>query len=392
VRGAAALLGAGPDFELLLLLEDAERDLRFNALVRGAVTRIGRTLLLWRRALAHTAANLPVDYPDPAGHEPLRKALAASLREQRGVIANPDDVLIVSGSQQALDITSRVLCDEGVAVAIEDPHYQGMRQVFLAAGARLVPCPVDAHGLDIDRHEERLRDVRAICVTPSHQFPTGAIMSIERRLKLLQWCTRHDVWLVEDDYDCEFRHGVSQIPALQGLDTNGRVLYIGSFARTLFPGLRLGYIAAPPALRNTLRAVKWLADRGSSTVDQRTLARFIESGDYESSRRRMARRLAEKGKRLFAALRAHFDDSEVMVWGSASGIHQFVQLEKVKAVDGDALIEHSYRHGVRVYSGQPYHLLPPRTVTLVLGYARVLLEDIDLGIRRLAKAYRSFRR
>src|SRR5262249_20629795 len=152
----------------------------------------------------------------------LRTRLAAWLREQRGVQAQADDLLVVNGSQQALDLVSRLLCGEGGSVGIEDPHYQGARQAFLAAGARLIPCAVDGEGLDIERHAPRLRRARAVYLTPSHQFPTGAIMSVQRRLQLLRWAAQRGAWVVEDDYDSEFRYGVGAVPALQGLDHAGR--------------------------------------------------------------------------------------------------------------------------------------------------------------------------
>ncbi|HEY0157803.1 MAG TPA: PLP-dependent aminotransferase family protein, partial [Thermoanaerobaculia bacterium] len=146
-----------------------------------------RTVTLWRQAIARAAAEPEVGYPDPAGLPSLRRVLASHLREQRGVSAEPDDIIIVGGAQQALDLTARILCDRGTRIGIEDPHYQGTRQAFVAAGARMIPCAVDAEGLDIERHAKRLGEARAVCVTPSHQFPTGAIMSVARRLALVRW-------------------------------------------------------------------------------------------------------------------------------------------------------------------------------------------------------------
>ena len=256
-----------------------------------------RTLRLWRQALSRAAAVPELGYPDPAGSPELRMHLAAYLREQRGVQAQADDLLVVNGSQQALDLVSRLLCGEGSAVGIEDPHYQGARQAFAAAGARLVPCAVDAEGLDIERHAQALRGARAVYVTPSHQFPTGAIMSVERRLKLLRWAARRGAWIVEDDYDSEFRYGVGAVPALQGLDRAGRVLYLGTFARTLFPGLRLGYLAVPPELREAFRAAKWLADRGSPPLQQRALAQFFESPAPTTARAAAPRAAWSRGGR-----------------------------------------------------------------------------------------------
>jgi GntR family transcriptional regulator / MocR family aminotransferase len=348
-----------------------------------------RTLQSWRRALSRAAARPFLDYPDPAGSERLRKLIAGDLREQRGVVAAADDVVVVNGSQQALDITARLLVSEGTSIGIEDPHYQGTRQAFLAAGATLVPCAIDEGGFDIERNAGRLRGARAVCVTPSHQFPTGAVMTVARRLELLSWAAAQDAWIVEDDYESEFRHGVGAISALQGLDTQGRVVYLGTFARSLFPALRLGYVVVPQALRDHFRAIKWLADRGSSPTEQHALAELMESGAYESARRRLGRSLARKRNALVAALRATFDGREVVWSGSTSGTHLFLRLRRIRAGQTGRIVERAARLGVRVYSGLPYFLRPPREATLILGYATVRDEDIERGISRLGRALRS---
>ncbi|HEX2060918.1 MAG TPA: PLP-dependent aminotransferase family protein, partial [Thermoanaerobaculia bacterium] len=357
-----------------------EIDFRYATTIPDA-----RTVALWRQAIARAAAEPRVDYPDPAGLPSLRSVLASHLREQRGVVAEPDDIIIVSGAQQALDLTARVLCDRGTRIGLEDPHYQGTRQAFLAAGAHVVPCAVDAEGLDVERHAKRLGAARAVCVTPSHQFPTGAIMSVARRLALLQWAETKRAWIVEDDYDCEFRYGVGAIPALQGLDANGRVIYIGTFARMLFPALRLGYIVAPPALRDAFRAVKWLADRGSPSLEQQAVASLLESGAYESLRRRSVRALSEKRDRMVAALDKHLP--EAITSGASSGTHLFVQLP-MPAAATQSLLDAARAQGVHVYSGHPYYQIAPRNVTLLLGYTTVALSDIERGVARLASAYR----
>ncbi|HYI12515.1 MAG TPA: PLP-dependent aminotransferase family protein [Thermoanaerobaculia bacterium] len=356
-------------------------DFRYTTTVPDA-----RTVALWRQAVARAAADPQVDYPDPAGLPALRRLLATHLLEQRGVTADPDDILIVNGAQQAIDLAARVLCDEGTAVGLEDPHYQGTRQVLVAAGARVIPCAVDEEGLDIERHAARLEGARAVCVTPSHQFPTGAIMSVARRLALLRWAETNRAWIVEDDYDCEFRYGVGAIPALQGLDGRGRVIYIGTFARMLFPSLRLGYIVAPPSLRDAFRAVKWLADRGSPTLEQQAIATLLESGAYESLRRRSVRALSEKRDRMVAAIREHFDENQVRATGAASGTHIFLRLPHVPADATDRLIAKARTQGVQVYSARQYYQLAPRHATLILGYTTVAAGDIEKGVERLAGA------
>ena len=362
-------------------------DFRYAATLPDA-----RTVAMWRQAVARAAGAPQLDYPDAAGLPSLRRALAAHLGEQRGVAAEADDIIIVSGAQQAIDLTARVLCDRGTRIGIEDPHYQGTRQAFLAAGARVVACAVDGEGLDVERHAKRLRDVRAVCVTPSHQFPTGAIMSVARRLALLRWADARRAWIVEDDYDCEFRYGVGAVPALQGLDSSGRVIYIGTFARMLFPALRLGYIVAPPSLREAFRAVKWLADRGSATLEQQALASLLESGAYESTRRRSVRALTARRDAMVAAIDRHFDhDDEVVASGAASGTHLFLRFPHLRADATDALVDAARANGVHVYSALPYHHLAPRHAALILGYTTVTIDDIDEGVARLAAAVRAMR-
>ena len=300
------------------------------------------------------------------------------------MVAEADDIIIVSGAQQALDLTVRVLCDRGTRIGIEDPHYQGIRQAFLAAGAHVIACEVDDEGLDIERHAKRLGDARAVCVTPSHQFPTGAIMSIARRLALLQWAQKRNASIIEDDYDCEFRYGVGAIPALQGLDKHGRVIYIGTFARMLFPALRLGYIVAPPSLRDAFRAVKWLADRGSPPLEQQAVASLLESGAYESTRRRNVRALTAKRDAMVAAIETHLPD--VIATGASSGTHIFLHLKRIPAEATESLIEAGRAHGVHVYCARPYYQHPPRNVTLILGYNTVSVAEITKGVERLAAA------
>jgi GntR family transcriptional regulator/MocR family aminotransferase len=348
-----------------------------------------RTVAMWRHAVARAAGAPQLDYPDPAGLPSLRRALAAHLREQRGVVAEADDIVIVSGAQQALDLTARVLCDRGTRIGLEDPQYQGTRQAFVAAGARVIDCAVDGEGLDIGRHARRLGAARAVCVTPSHQFPTGAIMSAARRLALLRWAERQRASIVEDDYDCEFRYGVGAIPALQGLDAGGRVIYIGTFARMLFPALRLGYIVAPPSLRDAFRAVKWLADRGSPPLEQQAVASLLESGEYESTRRRSVRALTAKRDAMVAALAKHFSPDDAVATGAASGTHILLRFPRLPAAATEPLLDAARKNGVHVYSAHPYYQRAPREATLILGYATLVVEEIGAGVGRLATAYRA---
>ncbi|MGH3145626.1 MAG: PLP-dependent aminotransferase family protein, partial [Rubrobacter sp.] len=204
-------------------------------------------------------------YGDPAGYWPLREAISGHLRTARGVRCLPEQVIVVSGSQQALDLAARVLLDPGDAVWVEDPGYTGARGALSGAGARLVPVPVDGEGLEVEKGIEREPDARLACVTPSHQYPLGVTMNLGRRLVLLGWAGSSGAWVVEDDYDSEYRYTGRPLEALQGLDTGERVLYVGTFSKVLFPALRLGYLVVPPDLIEAFTSARELTDRHPPT-------------------------------------------------------------------------------------------------------------------------------
>ena len=358
-------------------------DFRYASFIPDAAA-----LRSWQRAIATAARGSQFDYPDPAGLARLRQTLCGYLRRHRGVVAEPGDILILNGSQQALDLTARVLSERGAVIGIEDPHYQGSRLAFLGAGARLIPCAVDADGLDIERCAKRLVNARALYVTPSHQYPTGAIMSIERRLGLLAWAAAHRAWLIEDDYDSEFGLESGAIPALQGLDRRQCVIYIGTVVRTLSPGLRLGYVVVPEMLRDAFRGLKWLADRGSSPLEQRALGAFIESGAYARAQRRMSRALAQRRERLLISLQRCLNDTGV-TW-TGSGAHAFLRIADVQADKTDAFLDFAVRRGVRLYNAASYYLRRPHSATLVCGFATLSPQEIEEGVERFAHAYRAF--
>ncbi|MBI1734055.1 MAG: PLP-dependent aminotransferase family protein [Candidatus Rokubacteria bacterium] len=340
---------------------------------------------VWRRLLARharpTAASM--SYGPREGTPALREAIAAYLRRVRGVVCDAARVLVVNGSQQALDLAARVLLDPGDRVVLEEPHYQGARWAFHAAGARLVPVPVDGDGLDVARLARAPR-ARLAYVTPSHQFPTGVVMSLTRRLALLEWARANDAWVVEDDYDSEYRYGGRPIEAVQGLDRAGRVIYAGTLSKVLFPALRLGYLVLPPALVEPFRAAKWVTDRHSPTLEQEVLAEFIAEGHFERHLRRARTRHAARRAALLAALASHLGD-RVEVVGANAGVHVLVWLRDVSARALPAVIAAAGRSGVGVYSIAPYFFRPPRRAGLILGYAPLTERQIREGIARLAR-------
>jgi GntR family transcriptional regulator/MocR family aminotransferase len=341
---------------------------------------------LWRRLAGRrlrrpTPASL--GYGPAEGHRPLREALADYLRRARGVVCAPEQILVVNGSQQALDLAARVLIDRGDRVVLEEPHYLGARRVFEAGGARLVPVPVDADGLDPARLPRI--GARLAYVTPSHQFPTGALLSLPRRLALLAWARHHRAWLIEDDYDSEYRYAARPIEALQGLDRGERVLYVGTLSKVLFPALRLGYLVLPMALVAPFTRAKALTDRHTSTFEQEVLADLIADGHFERHLRRTRARNAARRRALLEALGTHVGN-RVDVGGANAGIHLVVWLRDVAPSALPDLVERAARLDVGVYPVTPHYLTPPARAGLLLGYAAMSEREIDEGIRRLTRA------
>jgi GntR family transcriptional regulator / MocR family aminotransferase len=271
--------------------------------------------MLTRRARKASVAEL--DYGPPAGNPALREAICAHLRRSRAVACDPSEVIIVNGSQQALDLIARVLLERADRVAIENPSYQGTRQILLAAGARLVPVPVDADGLNPAKLPQSAR----LCfVTPSHQFPTGAILPLARRLALLEWANRANAVIVEDDYDGEFHYRGQPLESLQGLDTDGRIIYVGTFSRTVFPSLRVGYLVVPKSLIAAFTGAKWINDQHSAVLEQQALAEFITTGACERHLRRLRRRNSSRREALLGSVDEYLRD-RVEVTGDGAGAH-----------------------------------------------------------------------
>ena len=339
---------------------------------------------MWRRILLRCARKTRVselDYGSAGGNVALREAICSHLRRSRAVVCDPDQVIVVNGSQQALDLIARVLMERGYRVAVEDPIYQGTRETLLASGARLIPMAVDRDGLN---PEDLPMDARLAFVTPSHQFPTGVILPLARRLALLDWAKRANGVIVEDDYDGEFRYGTQPLESLQGLDRQGRVIYVGTFSRTIFSALRIGYVIAPKRLVTPFNAAKWLCDRHTATLEQATLAEFISSGMYERYLRKVRRRNAARRDVLLQAIRAHLGD-RVEVTGDGAGAH--VALWPVRRVREDAVLAKAAERGVRVYGMSGYYLKRPRRTGVLLGYSRMREREIREGIRRLGEVF-----
>jgi len=336
----------------------------------------------WRRILQRCARRTRVaqlDYASAGGHAGLRQAICAHLRRARAVSCDAEQVIVVNGSQQALDLITRVLIEVGDSVVLEGASYQGTREVLRAAGAHLVPVPLDRDGLDPAKLPSA---ARLAFVTPSHQFPTGAILPLARRLALLEWAKRAKALIIEDDYDGEFYYQGQPIESLQGLDQQGRVIYIGTFSRTIFSALRIGYLIVPKTLVKTFTAAKWLCDRHTASLEQETLAEFIASGLYERYLRRVRRRNANRREALLEAIREFLGD-RVEVSGDGAGAHVVLWLKRQESERH--VIRRALEQGILVYGVGPYHVAKPLRPGLLLGYSRLREREIREGIRRLAE-------
>jgi len=338
----------------------------------------------WRRISMRHARKTSirgVDYGPAAGVPALREALCLHLRRSRAVVCDASEVIVVSGAQQALDLVTRILVDRGDPVAIEDPQYQGTTQVLRAAGAHLLPVPVDEEGINPAKLPNK---AKAIFVTPSHQFPTGAILPIGRRLALIEWAQRRNAVIIENDYDGEFHYDGRPLESLQGLDTNGRTVYMGTFSRTIFPALRIGYVVVPKSLAPAFTTAKWLADQHSAILEQQTLAEFITSGLYERHLRRLRRKNAQRREALLNAIGNDLS-GRVELSGDGSGTH--VVLWPKKRVSEDEVIAKAASLSVGVYRISHYYMKKAPRTGFMLGYTTLNEDEIRKGIRLLAQVF-----
>jgi GntR family transcriptional regulator/MocR family aminotransferase len=339
--------------------------------------------LVGRQSRAAARDSGTMAYGDPMGHRPLREAIAEHLRTARAVHCEADQVMIVSGSQQALSLTARVLIDPGDPVWVEEPGYSGAHTVFRLRGARLVPVPVDEHGLSVSAGIERCPKAAAAYVTPSHQYPLGMVMNASRRLQLLDWAQRNASWIIEDDYDSEYRYESLPIASLQGLDTNARVLYIGTFSKVLFPALRLGYIVVPPDLVARFAAVREATDIFPPTLAQAVLTAFVAEGHFGRHLRRMRTLYAERRAALVDAIREQLD-GVLEVVGDEAGMHIAAALSK--GLKDQTVAERAAMQGLWAMPLSSCYLGRAVRQGFVLGFGGTGVPEIVAGVRRLRVA------
>ncbi len=334
----------------------------------------------WRRAWSEVAHDLPpASYGHPAGDTRLRQAISDYLGRSRGVACDGQDVVVTSGALQALDLIARATLRRGDTVALEEPGYPSARRVLAARGARTTPIDVDEDGLVVDDIPRGADAPLLAYTTPSHQYPLGARLSIARRLALLDWAEQCDSLIVEDDYDSEFRFDAPPLPALAGLDQAGRVVYIGTFSKILSPALRVGYVVAPPRLRERIIRLKRLSDYHTPWPVQRAMASFMESGDLERHIRRARRHYAEK--RRIVTDEFHRVSQVATLRGLDAGLHVFVELDT--RVDAVEVVRLARKRGVRLESIDEHYQRADRLNGLLLGYGGLEMSDLIRGTRIL---------
>jgi len=337
----------------------------------------------WRRVVARALRSHEMAagvYENPAGDWDLRAAIARHIGISRSVSGSPDDVIVTNGTQQALDIIARVLLEPGDVVAVEKPGYLPPKYLFKALGARVIGVPVDSEGLVV---EALPAEARAVYVTPSHQYPLGVAMSLSRRRALLTWAEHNNAVVVEDDYDSEFRFGGRPLEPLQTLDSTGRVVYVGTFSKTLLPTLRLGFMVVPPSLREAANKAKHVTDWHTAMITQSALARFIDDGAFARHIRRASRTYSERHEVLTAAIMRDFGDYLDLV-PSSTGLHIAAYARRASVNHIDAIASRAFDLGVAI---QPFRVEGEPQAGIMLGYGAIETARIAEGLRRLRRCF-----
>ncbi len=387
-KQAPSLSAYGQRVKDLSLPERPLADPRHINFLYGAIADEDFPKLAWRRLYnrALTRRQHDLYYRASEGEAQLREQIQRYLIRARGLQCTADQILIVNGTQQALELCASILVNPGQRVVMEEPCYLMARRTFEAAGASIVATPVDEQGLLTAALPAA--PCRLAYVTPSHQFPLGAVMSISRRQALLAWADRHSTWIIEDDYDSEFRYGLRPVDPLQSLDARGCVIYVGTFSKALSPQLRLGYLVLPTALERPFRQAKQIADRHAPMLEQIVLAELIRSGAYERHLRRLKRENGRRRTALIEAISTHFG-SRVHIEGTDSGLHIVVWFNDIPMRSEQQVVARARDRGVGIWPVSPLYaegarFRQHRCAGFILGYASLRKTDIEKGIRLLA--------
>src|SRR5258708_3582967 len=342
---------------------------------------------IWAKLVARHSRRVPkaiMAYGDPMGYLPLREAIADYLGTVRAVRCEASQVVITTGSQQGLQLSAQVLLDPTDDVGVEEPGYPGAQLAFMGAGASVVPIAIDQEGMNVDELIRRAPNARAVYITPSHQYPMGVTMSAGRRMHLLNWAARAGAWIIEDDYDSEYRFGSYPISSLQGMDADARVIYLGTFSKVMFPALRLGYVVAPKDLVAAYSGALDAAGIFSSPLYQTVLTDFIRDGHFARHIRRMRMLYMERRKALVEAIRQRLSD-KLTVIGAEAGMHLVALLPQ--GVSDVAISLKAVEMGISAMPLSSCHAKPPRVGGLILGYGGTDARQIHDGIRRLAMCF-----
>ncbi len=321
-----------------------------------------------------------IHHINPLGSPRFREEICGYLRTARAVNCVPGQIMVVSGSQQAIDITTRVLLDPGSRIWVEEPGYSLARTALIAAGCRLLPIPVDSDGMDVSFATDNHPRARAAFVTPSHQFPLGSTMSATRRLQLLNWAQRAGAWIIEDDYDSEYRYDSRPIASLQGLDANARVIYIGTFSKILMPSLRIGYIVIPADLVDRFAAVRLAMDIFPSYLPQEVVADFMRLGHFARHIRRMRNLYGERRAVLMESLRSEFGNI-LQFHGAEAGMHLAVTLPE--SFRDTEIAAQAAREGLWLWRLSPCYMGERPRQGFVLGFSNVPTQQIPRAVRKL---------
>jgi len=376
-RGAAAFQGGG-----------VRESLAPRPFAPGVPETRGFPLQIWerleRQVLKEYGARALAHSP-PQGMETLRRAIADHVNLERGGHATPERVLVLTSSQQALALCATVLLDDGGRIFIEDPVYHGARKAFDAAGLACVPVPLDAQGMQVARLVDMAQPGKAVYLTPSHQFPTGTTLALDRRLAVIEWARQHRAWIIEDDYDSEFHYAGKPTACVQGLDPYDRTIYIGTFTKSLFPGLRIGYVVLPPQLVAPMTVARTLLDGHSASIPQLTLARFIEGGHFGAYVRAMRGVYADRLDVLAGLVRAHlagFVEPRVPAGG--------MQMPCVftRDISERAVIDAAGRAGIDLLGLTALHASTRHRAGFLMGFAAYTPAELETAVERLARVLR----
>ena len=348
----------------------------------GDVRLDEKSLKQWQRILKKNASSFTQEYDQVQGDLNLRQSIADHLRFSRGIDCDATQLFITSGSQQALNMIARLFINPGDIVITEDPCYLGSTLAFKTAKANIHRITVDEEGLDIENYQGSTP--KLLYLTPSHQYPTGVVMSARRRMKVIDWARLNNVIIIEDDYDSEFRYEGQPVASIQSMDKYNQTLYVGTFSKSLYPALRIGYIVAPEHLCGYFAAWKWNEDRHCSSYVQPVLAEFLRQGYFARHIKRMRNNYAEKRLQLKYSLDKYLNRQQTQS-SAPAGLHVLTWLKNTNHQDIDGLLYDALQQNLGIYPANYLYENSPKEIGLVMGFTPLSLSQIDKGVRLLSK-------